>query len=390
MSLDLGDFGQENVQQTYEQGIMSFLTVNQNHIAGNRTWDRQDRSQYTTWPDADLVSLCAPPPYIGDVVQDISYSLVDVRHVKNTSDFLKGSWTRRPHHCRRLCTGRSHRTFAAETPPTVRVASTSTSDSATVENDENPVHSRLTTSLAMLAIHSGLTTSLAVLAIHSGLTTSLAVLAVHSRLTTSLAVLAVHSRLTTSLAMPAVHSGLTTSLAMLAVHSGLTTSLAVPAIHSGLTTSLAMPAVYRGLTTSLAVPAIHSGLTTSLAMPAIHSGLTTSLAVPAIHSGLTTSLAVPAIHKWSPGSNRELNPAPIGQHTGALTTIPPGLVGSMTVNDSPQNIFPFLDGLVCCLILIVACSATGIQEVEVCSAACLAPMQPGVHACLHSFALPVL
>nr|CAD7398512.1 unnamed protein product [Timema poppensis] len=112
----------------------------------------------------------------------------------------------------------------------------------------------------------------------------------------------------------------------------------------GLTTSLAVPAVHSGLTTSLAVPAAHSGLTTSLAVPAAHSGLTTSLAVPAAHRGLTTSLAVPAAH----------------------------------------------NGLVCCLLLIVVCSAAGIQEVEVCSAACVAPMQPGVHACLHSFALPVL
>nr|CAD7430050.1 unnamed protein product [Timema monikensis] len=35
-----------------------------------------------------------------------------------------------------------------------------------------------------------------------------------------------------------------------------------------------------------------------------------------------------------------------------------------TVNDDPQNIFPFLDGLVCGLLLIVVCSAAVLQYVE--------------------------
>ncbi|CAG2054635.1 unnamed protein product [Timema podura] len=58
-----------------------------------------------------------------------------------------------------------------------------------------------------------------------------------------------------------------------------------------------------------------------------------------------------------------------------------------TVNDDPQNVFAFLDVLVCCLLLIVVCSAAAV---EVCSATRLAPMKPVVHACLHSFALQAL
>nr|CAD7596235.1 unnamed protein product [Timema genevievae] len=58
-------------------------------------------------------------------------------------------------------------------------------------------------------------------------------------------------------------------------------------------------------------------------------------------------------------------------------------LSNMTVNDDPQNLLPFLDGLVCCLLLIVVCSAAVLQDVEVCSAAHLAPMQPVVHVALN-------
>nr|CAD7611998.1 unnamed protein product [Timema genevievae] len=39
-----------------------------------------------------------------------------------------------------------------------------------------------------------------------------------------------------------------------------------------------------------------------------------------------------------------------------------------TDNDGPQNVFPFLNGLVCCLILIVVCSATVLQDAELANA----------------------
>nr|CAD7578915.1 unnamed protein product [Timema californicum] len=68
----------------------------------------------------------------------------------------------------------------------------------------------------------------------------------------------------------------------------------------------------------------------------------------------------------------------------------PTLHFTRTVNDDPQNVFPSLDGLVGCLLLIVVCSTAVIQDVEVCSVTRLAPMLPVVHACLNSFALPVL
>nr|CAD7443706.1 unnamed protein product [Timema bartmani] len=38
--------------------------------------------------------------------------------------------------------------------------------------------------------------------------------------------------------------------------------------------------------------------------------------------------------------------------------------GEMTVDDDLQNLFAFLDGLVCCLLLIVVCSAAMLQDVE--------------------------
>nr|CAD7572902.1 unnamed protein product [Timema californicum] len=62
---------------------------------------------------------------------------------------------------------------------------------------------------------------------------------------------------------------------------------------------------------------------------------------------------------------------------------------SATVNDDPKKVFPSLDGLLC-LLLTVVCSTAGLQDVEVCSVTRLAPMQPVVHACLNSFALPAL
>nr|CAD7578014.1 unnamed protein product [Timema californicum] len=62
----------------------------------------------------------------------------------------------------------------------------------------------------------------------------------------------------------------------------------------------------------------------------------------------------------------------------------------LTVNNDPQNVFPSLDGLVGCLLLIVLCSPAGLRDVEVSSAARLAPMQLVVHAWLYSFALPEL
>nr|CAD7459524.1 unnamed protein product [Timema tahoe] len=54
------------------------------------------------------------------------------------------------------------------------------------------------------------------------------------------------------------------------------------------------------------------------------------------------------------------------------------------------KVLPFLDGLVCCLLLLVVCSNAVLQDIKVCNAARLAPMQLVVHACLNSFALPVL
>ncbi|CAG2058953.1 unnamed protein product, partial [Timema podura] len=65
-------------------------------------------------------------------------------------------------------------------------------------------------------------------------------------------------------------------------------------------------------------------------------------------------------------------------------------MGSRTVYDDPQKVFPFLDGMLCCLLLTMACSAAVLQDVEVCSAACLTLMQPVVHACLYNFALSAL
>nr|CAD7441641.1 unnamed protein product [Timema bartmani] len=64
--------------------------------------------------------------------------------------------------------------------------------------------------------------------------------------------------------------------------------------------------------------------------------------------------------------------------------------GARTVNDDPQYVFAFLDGLVCCLLLTVVCSTAVFQDVKVCSATRQAPMQPVVHACWNSFVIPFL
>nr|CAD7438497.1 unnamed protein product [Timema bartmani] len=60
------------------------------------------------------------------------------------------------------------------------------------------------------------------------------------------------------------------------------------------------------------------------------------------------------------------------------------------VNDDPQNVFEFLDGLMCCLLLIAVYSAAMLRDFEMCSAVHLAPMQPVVYAGLNNYALPAL
>nr|CAD7574450.1 unnamed protein product [Timema californicum] len=56
-----------------------------------------------------------------------------------------------------------------------------------------------------------------------------------------------------------------------------------------------------------------------------------------------------------------------------------------TVSDDPQNVFAFLERLLCCLQLTVVLSSAVLQDVEVCNNTHSTPMQPVVHACLNSF-----
>nr|CAD7574779.1 unnamed protein product [Timema californicum] len=62
------------------------------------------------------------------------------------------------------------------------------------------------------------------------------------------------------------------------------------------------------------------------------------------------------------GRNEKVKLKKLHQH--CLENNPVSKTSSVTVNEDPQNVFPFLDGPVCCLLLVVICSATVLQDGE--------------------------